>query len=347
MAQEVRIKRSESPVRQRSLFWPIVLISIGAIWLLGNLGVISGANIAVLFRLWPLILIIVGIELLVGRNSPSVSALIGIGAVVLLVLLMLVGPSLGWAPNVEAKSATFSEPLADATSAQVDLNLGVADTTISALSDSSDLFSADLTYVGDVEFVAEGDTNKTISLSQTDEFDEGINLFSFGWFFNDESLSWNIGLNPEVPIDLSINGGVGEANLDLSGLQLSGLEIDGGVGQISVSLPSTLEDNQVRINGGVGEFDVNIPAGPNLTLGINGGVGEFTVDVPDDAYVTLNAEGGVGGVNLPPGYRCIENCDDGDFIGEKGTWVTEGQENAEQQAIVINYHGGVGTLNVR
>jgi hypothetical protein len=347
MAQEVRIKRGESPVRQRSLFWPIVLISIGVIWLLGNLGVISSANIAVLFRLWPLILIIVGIELLVGRNAPSLSALLGIGAVILLVGLMLVGPSLGWAPNVEAKEATFTEPVGDASSARVDLNLGVADTTITVLSDSEDLFSADLTYVGDVEFVAEGETNKTISLSQTDEFDEGISLSNFGWFFDDESLSWNIGLSPDVPVDLSINGGVGEANLDLSGLQLTGLEIDGGVGQISVSLPSTLEDNRVRINGGVGEFEVRVPSGPRLTLDINGGVGEFTVEVPDDAHVTLNSEGGIGGVNLPPDFRCIENCDDSDFIGENGTWVTEREENAERQVIVINYQGGVGALNIR
>jgi len=44
----------------RSLFWPIVLIGIGVVWLLGNLGILTGANLVVLFRLWPLVLIVVG-----------------------------------------------------------------------------------------------------------------------------------------------------------------------------------------------------------------------------------------------------------------------------------------------
>ena len=55
----------------RSLFWPIILIGVGLIWLLGNFGIISGANLAVLFRLWPLALIVIGLDLLFGRQSRS------------------------------------------------------------------------------------------------------------------------------------------------------------------------------------------------------------------------------------------------------------------------------------
>ena len=61
----------------RSLFWPLVLIGVGVIWLLGNLGVISWTNLTVLFRLWPLLLIAIGLDLLIGRQSPAIGALIG------------------------------------------------------------------------------------------------------------------------------------------------------------------------------------------------------------------------------------------------------------------------------
>ncbi len=346
MAQEVKIKRSESPARQRWLFWPIVLISVGVIWLLGNLGVISGANLAVLVRLWPLVLIIIGLELLIGRNSPSLSALIGIGAVVLLVLLMLVGPSLGWAGNVEVKTASFSEPLGDASSASVNLSLGVADTAISSLSDSNNLISADLRYIGEVEFIAEGDREKVISLSQTDEGDEGpFNMFGFGWVFHDEELNWTIGLSPDLPIDLSINGGVGEANLDLSALQITNLNVSSGVGQLTLNLPATREPFEARLSSGVGEVDVTIPAGPDVTLDISGGVGETTIDVPDDAGVRLDAESGVGGVNLPSNFTRVSGDED-DFVGENGIWESEGFAEAGQQ-IIITFNGGVGSLNIR
>jgi hypothetical protein len=346
MGQEVQIKRSEGPARQRSLFWPIVLISIGVIWLLGNLGVISSANLAVLGRLWPLILIIVGLELLIGRNTPSLSALIGIGGVVLLVVLMLVGPSLGWAGDVEVKTASFSEPLDAATSARVSLNLGIADTTITALSDSISLITADLNYIGEVEWVAEGETAKVVSLSQTDNGNEGpFNIFGFGWVFQDEELDWNIGLSPEVPIDLSISGGVGAANFDLSELQITDLNVSSGVGEITLNLPSTGEQFAARVSSGVGKINLTIPAGPDVSLDINGGVGETAIDVPDSAGVRIEADSGVGGVNLPSNLTRISGDDD-NLVGENGTWESEGFASADQQ-IIITFKGGVGSLNVR
>jgi hypothetical protein len=47
----------------------VILIAVGIIWLLGNLGVLSAANILVLLRLWPLLLIVIGLDLLFGRQS--------------------------------------------------------------------------------------------------------------------------------------------------------------------------------------------------------------------------------------------------------------------------------------
>lgn len=346
MGQEVQIKRSENSARQRSLFWPIVLVSIGVIWLLGNLGVISSANLVVLGRLWPLILIIVGLELLIGRNSPALSALIGIGGVVLLVLLMFVGPSLGWAPNVEVKTASFSEPVGDARSADVSLNLGVADSTITALSDSNNLIAADLRYIGKLEFVAEGESEKVIRLSQTDEGNDGsFSIFGFGWVFQDEDLDWNIGLSPDVPIDLSISGGVGAANFDLSELQITDLNVSSGVGEITLNLPSTGERFEARVSSGVGKINLTIPAGPDVGLDINGGVGETTIDVPDDAGVRIEVDSGVGGVNMPSNFTRTSGDDD-NFVGENGTWESASFDSADQQ-IIITFKGGVGSLNVQ
>jgi|FLYN01.1.fsa_nt_gi hypothetical protein len=344
MGQQVEIRRSERAAHRPSLFWPIALISIGVIWLLGNLGVLSGANIAVLFRLWPLILIVVGIELLIGRNSPAMSGLIAIGGVVLVVIFMLIGPSLGWAGDIEVKTASFSEPRGDAVSADVSLNLGVADTTITALSDSGDLFTADLRYVGEVEFEAEGETEKVISLSQTDDGADSFNIFSSTWFISGDELDWNIGLSPDVPLELTIHSGVGEANLDLSGLQITSLEVSSGVGEINVNLPSAGERYSAQISGGVGETHLTIPAGPDITLTISGGGGETTIDVPDGAGVRVEADGGVGGVNLPDDFQRTSGDED-NFVGESGTWETDNFAEAGQQ-IVITYNGGVGSLNI-
>ena len=56
--------------RYRSLFWPMVLIGVGVVWLLGNIGVIRPASLGVLVSFWPLILIFIGLDILFGRRSP-------------------------------------------------------------------------------------------------------------------------------------------------------------------------------------------------------------------------------------------------------------------------------------
>ena len=90
---EIQVTRRRS---RPSLFWPMVLIGVGTVWLLTNIGVFKAENIVVLARLWPLLLIVAGLDLLFGRSSPNLGAIIGIATVVGVLLLMLVGPSLGW-----------------------------------------------------------------------------------------------------------------------------------------------------------------------------------------------------------------------------------------------------------
>ena len=48
------------------LFWPIILIGVGAILLLSNLGYIHGSPWTTIFQLWPVLLIAIWVEILVG-----------------------------------------------------------------------------------------------------------------------------------------------------------------------------------------------------------------------------------------------------------------------------------------
>jgi predicted membrane protein len=307
--------------RPRSLFWPLVLIAVGLVWLLGNLGVISGASIAVLFRLWPLVLIIVGLDLLVGRSSSSLSTLIGVGGVALILVLMLVGPSLGWAGDTEVKTANLSAPVGDATAAHINLGLSVGDASVKALSDSTQLITADVRYIGrQVRLNVQGDTEKTIGLSQ----EPGVNL-DFGYnFFNPQpqNLRWDIGLTPNIPLDLNITGGVGSGRLDFSGLKLTNLQASTGVGDMEFTLPD-------------GAYAVNI----------TGGVGKITLVLPAKSGVRIDASTGVGSINMASNLTRTSG-DENKAVGASGVWQTASYDNADQK-ISISYHGGVGELNVR
>lgn len=63
--------------RPKSIFWPLVAIAAGVVWLLINLNVIAGVNVLALARLWPVVLIAAGLDVLLGRR-PWIGALIAL-----------------------------------------------------------------------------------------------------------------------------------------------------------------------------------------------------------------------------------------------------------------------------
>ncbi len=333
----------------RSLFWPIVLIAIGVVWLMGNAGVLTSANVYALLRLWPLLLIVIGLDLLFGRQSPVIGALIGVGAVVLFVGGMLVGPSLGLAgPNLEIVTENFSEPLEDVTAAQVQLDLSVANATISALTDTSDLFTAEVSHVGILDYRVEGEAQKSIYLGQQDDrFNmTGVPEFLARLFqAEDRDLNWHIGLSPAVPVTLNVNGGVGNSEFDLSELQLQNLTVNGGVGNLNADLPAMEDPYNVSINSGSGEIRITLAEGAAVNLSISGGVGNSVIDVPDGAAVRVTGQSGVGSIVVPSDFRRVDGDED-NFVGSNGTWETLGYNEAERQ-ITIQYSGGVGNLTIQ
>lgn len=56
---------------ERPIVGAIILIAIGVIWLLSNLGVISHYDIGDLIRLWPLILVYIGVKQILHGSSAA------------------------------------------------------------------------------------------------------------------------------------------------------------------------------------------------------------------------------------------------------------------------------------
>jgi hypothetical protein len=75
----------EKERRHFSIFWPILLITVGIVLFLNNIGTISGGTWEVIWNLWPLLFIVGGIDGLVNRSGfagPMVG--IGLGTIFLL-----------------------------------------------------------------------------------------------------------------------------------------------------------------------------------------------------------------------------------------------------------------------
>jgi len=72
---------------------------------------------------------------------------------------------------------------------------------------------------------------------------------------------WTVHLANDLPMDLTILTGAGNAELDLGALDLTNVNIQTGAGVTNVDLSGTWQhDLDVSIVGGVGELTVNLPA---------------------------------------------------------------------------------------
>jgi len=124
---------------------------------------------------------------------------------------------------------------------------------------------------------------------------------------------WSIQLANDVPIDLSIQTGAGNADLGLEDLDLTNLNIQTGAGVTNVNLDgSWTHDLAVSIMGGVGELTVTLPAEMGVRVDMETALVSVSANgliKEENGYInkafgtapytlTLTLQAGVGSVNL-------------------------------------------------
>jgi hypothetical protein len=124
---------------------------------------------------------------------------------------------------------------------------------------------------------------------------------------------WDLRLNDDVPIDLNVEMGAGESDLDLDSLTLTGLDLQMGAGKTTVDL--------------TGDYD------RDLSATIEGGVGEATVRLPSAVGVKVNAEGGLGTINAQGLQR------------EGDAYVNDAYGDSDV-TLDVDVRGGVGRINL-
>ena len=325
----------QSAPRSRSLFFPIVLIGIGTIWLLVNFNIIQGFTFGQLWRLWPLFLIAAGLELLFGRGRAFIGALIGLLTVAAAVVLLIYGRQLGLGQATTLKTEAFSAPLAEATSAQVTLDLDEYASDIGPTTTAENLVEADLTYAGEPVFEVTGTTDKAVTVGVRND---NTDPFSF---FDSIDARWQIGLSPEVPLGLTVDGGSGSADFHLQTLDLTSLVVDGGSGALDLALPAG-DGYTAEVSGGSGSVRIAFESGTQATLRYDGGSGALTVDVPEGQAVRVEIrDSGSGGVSLPGGWEVVSDGDN-----DEGVWQTDGYDAAADQLLIIVTEVGSGSIRV-
>jgi hypothetical protein len=130
---------------------------------------------------------------------------------------------------------------------------------------------------------------------------------------NNDKNHWDLRLNEDVPMDVSVKMGAGDGRLELGNTALHSLDVEVGVGEMKVDLTGHPHgDIDVRIHGGVGEATVRLPRRARLDIEAHGGIGDISargltkrgdrwVNEPTgetDATIHVSVNGGIGQINL-------------------------------------------------
>jgi hypothetical protein len=305
------------PVRDREressgLIWPILLITAGAILLLNTLGVLSWTVWNGLWRLWPLALIFIGLELLFGRRSRVASYVIA-G----LLVLTIAGVAMAWSvlpwTGGTISTQSISQPISGATSADVEISLGVGNLTVNPLANAGGDIMQGTIALGENERL---ERNYTVN-SGVGKLTLANRSVEGAWFGNVASGPRDhvLNINPTVPLSLKIDGGVGDSKLNLTEFNLTRLQVNSGVGNVQIELPR------------------NVTGTSNIS--VSGGVGDVTVNVPEGIALRVQASQGVGSRNFPSSYT-----NDGEV------WTSPNYDTATNR-VNMQVSGGVGSLHVR
>ena len=297
--------------RRFSIIGPLLLVIIGALFLLNNFGVLPW-SLWDLWRFWPLILVFIGLELVLGRGRWGIAVTI----VAVIAVLIVVGALLISGYLVEEHPSTASEritkELEGATEVSMEIGFGAGRLHLRELSDSGNLMEAEFKY-------DERSPRASVSYRVNSKGRGQLHVrterrkWSFGFWGNRDGDEWDIRLSPRVPLNIRAEAGVGRSTFDLSGLRVSGFDLDAGVGEITVIFPTVAGATEAKIGAGVGDVTLRIPEGVGARIQVDVGLG--SVQIADrftrsgDYYVSegytsaenrleLDVNGGIGRINI-------------------------------------------------
>lgn len=280
-------------LRREGITGPVILIGLGAVFLLNNLGYLSVNVWAAVFNLWPVLLIAIGLDIIL-RHRSAAWQLVGL-VIALLVLvgsLALMGVQVNRGQEIAGEQ--ISQPLQGASQAVVNINPGVGTLRMDASANPENLIEGTVVPLkGEKvtsDYSMDGITG-IYSLQGT-----GGVFLNFGSAGNPE-WGWDLALTPAVPLILSSSMGVGQSEFDLQGLTISELNVSQGIGQATIMLPETGRF-VAKIEGAIGQTVILVPAGMAVRIMVDTALSN--IDAPGNFTVS-------GDVYTSPGYATAQN----------------------------------------
>jgi len=255
----------------------LVLIAIGLLWLLRNLGILPGDVFRLIMPWWPLLLVFLGLKaIFLPRRSTSIGAL-------LLALVLLGVGYLGIFPAEQGVSGpwvTTTVPIPIGASLPREVPHVVLNANIAASSFYLRAGDPAMPYLAKTRsrglplhqtIGAWGAQNEVIGLSHLSQGLHRSNLGQLGSQVVTE-------LNPKQAFALEILVSAAAADLDLRGLNLTEVKLRLDAGQATLHLPDQLQQLAIAVEANAADVKLVIPENVAARIRVDSEVAMVVVD---------------------------------------------------------------------
>jgi hypothetical protein len=260
---------------RRGLFWPLLLIVVGLVFLLANFGLIRPISVLALASLWPLLLILIGLDIAVGKRWPLATLAADVLIIAGGLVLVATQPSL---PGISRFGDTdrdvvssVSVPRGDAKTMALRISAGATRYTlrggdtganaVQAQSDRPDLVIRDQSRSGD---------RLTVRLEQGTDMRVG--------FMRATQVDATIA--SDLVTSLQVDAGAGDFTIDLSSVKVTDARVSVGAAQLLLIAPTPSGDIPITVSAGASSVTIEIPAGVEARVTNTGAITSTRFDNP-------------------------------------------------------------------
>ncbi len=251
IAKEIKINYTYVIMKYKNILWGIVLIGIGILFILKNMGMIHFHWLAI-FQLWPLLLVLWGISMIPVKDYIKlILSVVSIIAALIIISYNHSNVYIGWSckNNKQFKQQNINETY-DSTITKATLELDAAAGNIDIIEATDKLIDFDNKgSIGNYKInTSVKDSSKIIKLELEDNV---ININS-----STEGNNALIKLNKNPVWNVNIDAGAANLNLDLSMFKIASVKINGGASKVRIKL-GTLSNN-IKLDVEAGASSINI-----------------------------------------------------------------------------------------
>lgn len=244
-----------------------LLIVIGAILLLNNLGYLSWGIWSTLWRFWPVLLILVGVNFFLAGSRPWLMLLVTV--IVLAGVFFGAWVMVGQGTPVKQATVSFSRPLGAVQRAEVQVDFGAGKLVVGSLPAGSDMLVAGEVSDGAVREV---EVNGGLARFR-------LSMPATGWWVpGAPAADWKVQLTRQVPLDLVFKTGANEAELDLTDLMVGSFALESGASRNLLIMPANSGFTRATIKVGAADVKVIVPPGVALRLKADAPVSTMDID---------------------------------------------------------------------